>query len=305
MSLKANITSVTSNYLVLSSDVVLTVDAASLTVTLPTFEDINIKNTKSYYIQANFAYTLKTDGVSLLAINGTDTYSVAVDQSFYVTYVEGFWYLTVYDVVSTGGSGITQLTGDVTAGPGSGSQVATIANNAVTTAKIANNSVTTAKMVQLGAYKMWANNTNASANAAEHDYQAQGESAITATITFTATTAPSGSSTLSQWFQKIGNTVFYKFMLTYATAGTGMTGLTISFPSEFPPAFIPTGLSGASVNLYYMDYARMVITPSGGTWSTSVAFLRRNAANTDNEFYLTITSNSSRTVHLGGSYQTA
>jgi hypothetical protein len=35
-----------------------------------------------------------------------------------------------------GGSGITQLTGDVTAGPGSGSQVATIAHQAVTFAKI-------------------------------------------------------------------------------------------------------------------------------------------------------------------------
>lgn len=36
-----------------------------------------------------------------------------------------------------GGGGITQLTGDVTAGPGTGSQAATIANNAVTLAKIA------------------------------------------------------------------------------------------------------------------------------------------------------------------------
>jgi hypothetical protein len=37
-----------------------------------------------------------------------------------------------------GGSGIDQLTGDVTAGPGSGSQVATIADAAVTLAKMAN-----------------------------------------------------------------------------------------------------------------------------------------------------------------------
>ena len=35
-------------------------------------------------------------------------------------------------------NGITQLTGDVTAGPGSGSQVATIANDAVTYAKMQN-----------------------------------------------------------------------------------------------------------------------------------------------------------------------
>ena len=40
------------------------------------------------------------------------------------------------------GSGITQLTGDVTAGPGSGSQAATIANDAVTYAKMQNVSAT-------------------------------------------------------------------------------------------------------------------------------------------------------------------
>lgn len=39
---------------------------------------------------------------------------------------------------SGGGGGITELTGNVTAGPGSGSQVATIANDAVTYAKIQN-----------------------------------------------------------------------------------------------------------------------------------------------------------------------
>lgn len=44
-----------------------------------------------------------------------------------------------------GGGGITQLTGDVTAGPGSGSQVATIANEAVTNAKAANMADSTIK----------------------------------------------------------------------------------------------------------------------------------------------------------------
>ena len=37
-------------------------------------------------------------------------------------------------MIAAGGSGITQLTGDVTAGPGSGSQAATLANTAVTPA---------------------------------------------------------------------------------------------------------------------------------------------------------------------------
>jgi hypothetical protein len=49
-------------------------------------------------------------------------------------------------VVISSSAGINQLTGDVTAGPGSGSQVATIANSAVTTSKIADNNVTTDKI---------------------------------------------------------------------------------------------------------------------------------------------------------------
>lgn len=44
------------------------------------------------------------------------------------------WHL----LASSGGGGISQLTGDVTAGPGAASQVATIANDAVTNAKRAN-----------------------------------------------------------------------------------------------------------------------------------------------------------------------
>lgn len=57
--------------------------------------------------------------------------------------------------VSYSGTGatpaITQLTGDVTAGPGSGSQASTIANNAVTTAKINNDAVTYAKIQNVSA----------------------------------------------------------------------------------------------------------------------------------------------------------
>lgn len=47
---------------------------------------------------------------------------------------------------AAGAAGITQLTGDVTAGPGTGSQVATIAANAVTNTKIASDSASFAKV---------------------------------------------------------------------------------------------------------------------------------------------------------------
>src|SRR5689334_19616022 len=59
--------------------------------------------------------------------------------------------------------GITQLTGDVTAGPGSGSQAATIANTAVTTGKIADGAVTEAKQTL-------ADNTTNNVSTSKHGY---------------------------------------------------------------------------------------------------------------------------------------
>lgn len=50
------------------------------------------------------------------------------------------------DIADLAGAGINQLTGDVTAGPGTGAQAATIAALAVTTPKLANSGVTYGKM---------------------------------------------------------------------------------------------------------------------------------------------------------------
>lgn len=61
------------------------------------------------------------------------------------------YFQTLSAGIVPGATAINQLTGDVTAGPGVGSQVATIAALAVTTGKIANDAVTYAKIQNVAA----------------------------------------------------------------------------------------------------------------------------------------------------------
>jgi len=82
--------------------------------------------------------TIQPDlGTSPVATSGADTLTLtSSDNSILIT---GDRTTDTIDLVAVGGGGgITELTGDITAGPGSGSQAATIANDAVTNTKLAN-----------------------------------------------------------------------------------------------------------------------------------------------------------------------
>ena len=79
-----------------------------------------------------------TDGQILIGKSSDNSLSKAtITAGTNVTVTNGDGSITI----AATDTGITQLTGDVTAGPGSGSQVATIANLAVTNAKIASNTI--------------------------------------------------------------------------------------------------------------------------------------------------------------------
>lgn len=95
--------------------------------------------------------------VTIDATGATVVSNAAVIGKVITGYVSGSGVLAASDSIlqaiqkldgnTTAGLGITQLTGEVTAGPGSGSQAATIANNAVTNAKILNGTIDLATKV--------------------------------------------------------------------------------------------------------------------------------------------------------------
>ena len=278
-------------------------------------------------------------------------------------------------------TGITQLTGDVTAGPGSGSQAATLASvitaggptgsasvvpvitydakgrlTAVSTAtitpaaigapagsgtstgtntgdqtNISGNAATVTTNANLtGPVTSVGNATTiadpelaaiaALTSAADKTIQFTGsgtaalvnlkegpEAAYTGTITWTAGAAPSGASSLRQFYTQVGNQVSWQISLTYANTGTTVTNVVLTFPTEFPTPAIPSGFTGASVRLYSCDNVRLLSTPTGSLANATGFFVMRNAADTgfDIKSTGTFASGSYRTFIFGGTYFTS
>lgn len=369
MSLQFNYKELTANYIVEKEDDLMRITVNGIRVDLPAYDNIDIKDIKSFYFIADESFQLRILDSTLFSINGLASYTVPIGKTIQATLMSGDptlavgqWSLIEYDVTSAGGGGgITSLTGDVT-GTGPGATATTIANDAITFAKmqniatdsligrdtagtgdpenitlnatlsmnagtlqrealtgdvtatagsnattIANNVVTPAKQAQVAAYKFLANNTNAVANLAANDFQANAEATYTGTITWTAGAAPSGASNLLQFFTRIGNLVTWKIMFTYAVTGTTVTNVSLTFPTQFPTPHIPTGFTGASVRVWNCDFTRLFTTPSGTVTNAGTFFIIRNAG--DTAFNIESTgsfgSGSYRTFHFGGSYFTS
>jgi len=132
------------------------------------------------------------------------------------------------------------------------------------------------------------------------------ESAYTGTPTFTAGAAPSGASSLRQFYTQIGNMVTWQISLTYATTGTAVTNVSLTFPTEFPTPAIPTGFTGASVKIWPCPPIRCISTPSGTIVTSAGYGIYRNAADTGFEIKgVAFSSGSYRTFQFYGSYFTA
>lgn len=130
------------------------------------------------------------------------------------------------------------------------------------------------------------------------------EAAYGGTITWTAGAAPSGASSLRQFYTKVGNLVTYQISLTYATTGTTVTVTLLTFPTEFPTPAIPSGFTGASVYIF-PGIGRVITTPSGTVSATQAVWIQRNSGDNGFNIFSQFASGSYRTFHISGSYFTA
>lgn len=155
----------------------------------------------------------------------------------------------------------------------------------------------------LSAYTFHATNTNATADATHITFKSIAEQTYSGSITWTGTTAPSGTTDFRYSWTQVGNLVTYDIALVYGTAATSVTAVQIELPSDMPAPKVKTGLGGASSMLYRVIGS--ITTSITITTTGTVGFLRRNAANTANEFYIATSSGNYKVVTLQGHYHTA
>jgi hypothetical protein len=165
--------------------------------------------------------------------------------------------------VGGGGSGLNQLTGDVTAGPGVGSQAATIAGNAVTTSKINNAAVTLAKIANAAGNSKLLGSGSAGAGSAYTEITVTGcsFSGTTMTCSGTGTVTTSGSPTTNALAKFSGSAVIANSAISDDGANVAITE---------PTTFSGSGMPVATGTTSNTDLSGFITLSSGsGTYSFS------------------------------------
>jgi hypothetical protein len=141
----------------------------------------------------------------------------------------------------------------------------------------------------LSAYSFRANNTNATANAADATYRDAGLQTYVGTATWTGTTAPSGSTTHSYYWNRVGNLVTLRINLAYTVAGSALTLVSMTLPADCPTPASPSGVTAANEVLSYgsgaLATAKTMI--SFATVGATISALRRNSANNGYDIVVT------------------
>ena len=134
--------------------------------------------------------------------------------------------------------------------------------------------------------------------------QQSNKGVFTGGITWTGTTAPSGTTSHSYNWIKIGNLVTLNVTLAYGTAGTALTSVVIGFMNNFPTPIKPDGLTSA-LNILYPAFGKITISETAGTTGGFDSFMRSNSANNGFEFVINQASLNAKVVRLTISYFTS
>lgn len=206
-----------------------------------------------------------------------------------------------------GDATLTQV-GDVVTLAGADLKITTPGTAATSVATIDGTQTLTNKTIAVtqlngSAYTMAANVTNATANYTEVVLKPPGQQTYTGTITWSGTTAPSGSTNHTYNWIQVHKIVTLNISLVYSVAGTALTQLLMTLPTDCPAPLEQTGLGATTEKLYpgtgWVDSAKAGAPPSTRMW------MRVNAGDTGYELVVVVASNNSLVGNITISYFTA
>jgi len=153
----------------------------------------------------------------------------------------------------------------------------------------------------LASYSIMGNGTSEQANA-QAIYYKDTSGVYGGTITWTGTTAPSGATTHTYRWTRIGNQVSITISLVFATSGSGLTGVIMTLPSDAPSPLEPTGLTSASNPIYVSTWGASQTLTSGTLGNAPRSLMRNNSSNNGFEFVSNFTGSTIITCFIHCQY---
>lgn len=129
------------------------------------------------------------------------------------------------------------------------------------------------------------NNTGSTANYTEATYKSVASQSYGGTIAWTGTTAPSGTTNHTYSWQQIGNMVTIRINLVYGTAGTALTAVSMTLPSDCPNPAEPSGLTAAS-NIISTGSGGLASSKTSGISNNGKGYIRANSGDTGYELFV-------------------
>ena len=174
-------------------------------------------------------------------------------------------------------------------------------NNAIGTKYIRPSDTSVLQRKSVAAYSFHVNNTSGTANVTDQVFKDLGNQTYSGTITWTGTTAPSGTTNHKYRFVQIGKQVTLTISLNYGTAGSALTAVKLTLPSDCPS---PTNFGTLTAANDIIGSAWAFLGTSTSSATTGRVLLQNNAGNNGYEFNISSSSGSFRTAGFTLTYFT-